>query len=355
MQRIPTDPLSVTPAWLSDAMQADVHSCEIEQIAIGVGLLGRLFRAHLDGGPDVPASVVVKLPTLDEKVRTKICEAADFYLREVRFYEEIGLANPLPPARPYFAAFDEATHDFVLLLEDLARLRLADQTVGCSVTDAETVIDAIARHHAHWWDNDRLASLPWLTPYNTGPFPDVAIGNFTAGWPVFLDVLGSDLSPALRAFGEKLPSLMPWMLTELTRPPLTFVHGDLRLDQLFFAVEAHDPPVTALDWQLTAKGRGAYDVGYFLSQSLTTETRRSCEDRLLDLYVDRLAQHGIDYPREQLQRDYRLTTAWCFSYPVIGAGRIDIVNDRQLELLRAMVDRAATAIEDHDCLSLRPD
>jgi hypothetical protein len=355
MPRIPVDPLSITAAWLSDVLRAEVRACELEQIAIGVGLLGRLFRAHLDGGPEVPTSVVVKLPTLDTRARSAICEELEFYLREVRFYEEIGLANPLRPARPYFAAIDEATHDFVLVLEDLGRLRRADQIVGCTAADAETVIDAIAGHHAHWWESDRLASLHWLKTYNTAPFPAVAIRNYEAGWPTFVERVGSDLSPALRDYGEKLPSLMPWFLAELTRPPLTFLHGDLRLDQLFFAVGADDPPVTALDWQITGKGRGAYDVGYFLSQSLTADTRRGCEDRLVERYAERLAEHGIDYPRGQLRRDYRLTTAWCFVYPVIGAGRIDVANDRQLELLRTMLSGAVLAIEDHDVLSLRPD
>ena len=170
MPKIPVDPLSVTPAWLSEVLEADVHECELEQIGIGVGLLGRLFRAHLDGGPDMPETVVVKLPTLDITARANLCEDLELYLREVRFYEEIGVANPLRPARHYFAAFDEATHDFVLVLEDLGRLRLADQIVGCQPTDAETVIDAIARHHAYWWDNDRLASLPWLKTYNSPAF-----------------------------------------------------------------------------------------------------------------------------------------------------------------------------------------
>ena len=99
--------------------------------------------------------MVVKLPTLDVTARLNLCEAAEFYLREVRFYQEIGLTNPLQPAQPYFAAFDEATHDFVLVLEDLGRLRNADQNIGCSVSDAETVIDGIARHHTHWWDSDQ--------------------------------------------------------------------------------------------------------------------------------------------------------------------------------------------------------
>ena len=161
--------------------------------------------------------------------------------------------------------------------------------------------------------------------------------------------------PELHAFGQRLPSLVPWYLEQIARPPITFCHGDLRLDQLFFAVTADDPPVTALDWQITSLSRGAYDLAYFLSQSLATETRRSCQADLIERYGQRLAEHGIDYPAAELQRDYRLTTAWCFVYPVIGAGQFDIANDRQVELLRIMANGAAMAIEDNDALALRPD
>jgi hypothetical protein len=355
MARFPIEPGAVTAPWLGEVLEADVWGCELEQIAIGVGLLGRLFRAHLDGGPDVPATVVVKLPTLDAAARSAICEDMEFYLREARFYQEIGLANPLRPARPYFAAFDDATHDFVLVLEDLGRLRLADQTHGCSVSDAETVIDAIAEHHAYWWESERFASLPWLKTFDTPSIQAGVIASYETSWPTCLERVGAGLSRELRDFGDRFASLMPWFLHEITRPPLTFLHGDLRLDQLFFAVGPGDPAVTALDWQLSTKGRGAYDVGYFLSQSLAADNRRSCEDRLLERYAERLAERGICYPPTQLLRDYRITTAWCFSYPVIASGGIDVANDRQLELLHTMLDGAVTAIEDRDGLSLRPD
>ncbi len=355
MARFPVDPLSVTPAWLSEVMRAEVRECRLEQIGIGVGLCGRLYRAHLDGGPDAPRSVVVKLPLLHSEARTAVCEDLEFYLREVRFYQEIGQATPLPPARAHFAAFDEATHDFVLVLEDLGRLRVADQVAGCTAADAETVVAAIARHHAHWWESGRFAALPWLKTFATPPTPARMAGNFEAAWPRFLNGVGADLSPALRGFGERFPALVPWFLQEIARRPRTFLHGDLRLDQLFFAVEAGDPPVTALDWQITSKGRGAYDVAYFVSQSLATETRRSCETRLVERYAEALAEHGIEYPRDDLWRDYRLTTAWCFAYPVIAAGKLDLANDRQLQLLHSILDRAATAIEDNDVLSVRPD
>ena len=355
MAIFPTDPSSVSAAWLSEVLGADVRECRLEQIGIGVGLLGRLYRAHLQGGPDAPSSVILKFPLPDTPVRSEICEDLEFYLREVRFYQEIGLTNPLRPACPYFAEFDETTHDFILVLEDLGKLRVADQIVGCTVADAETVIDSIASHHAYWWESDRLASLPWLKTRATPPFPGCSISNFESAWAPFIEGVGADLSPELRAFGERFVSMIPWYCEELTRRPRTFTHGDLRLDQLFFAVEPGDPPLTALDWQMTARGRGAYDVGYFLSQSLESDIRRHCEDQLLERYAERLAEHGIDYPADELRRDYRLTVAWCFIYPVIGVGQLELANNRQLQLLRAMLSRAASAIEDHDGLSLRPD
>ncbi|MFV9636442.1 oxidoreductase family protein [Mycobacterium neumannii] len=355
MPTIPVDPQSITPEWLSDVLQAEVRVYKLEQFGIGVGLLGRLYRAHLDGGPDVPPTVVVKLPTLDTIARTNLCEDLEFYRREVRFYQEIGVANPLPPARPYFAAFDESTHDFVLVLEDLGRLRKTDQVLGCSVADAETLVDALARHHAYWWDSDRLASLSWLKMHVDPPFPEVIIRNYHAAWTRFIERLGPELTPAVQDYGDRFATLMPWFLEEVARPPLTFLHGDLRLDQLFFAASESDPPVTVLDWQVSSKGRGAYDVGYFLGQSLTPDTRRSCEDELLARYRERLAEHGVDYPREQLRRDYRIATAWCFIYPVMAEGRIKVVNERSLRLTRTMFRRAVATLEDHDAFSLSPD
>lgn len=355
MPTIPADPASLTPAWFSEILGADVRGCRVEQIGVGVGLLGRLFRVHLDGSPDVPATVVVKMPTLDVVARKTLCETGDLYRREIGFYREIGPADPLPSARPFYARFDDATHDFVLVLEDLGRLRSVDQVRGCSAADAATVIDAIARHHAHWWDSPRLEALTWLTPLAAPPLSDVVRLNYRDSWPKCRELLGGRLSPAMVDFGDRFFDSIPWLLSRLGRPPHTFLHGDLRLDQMFFGVTPDDPPVTVLDWQLTCTGRGAYDVGYFLSQSLTPDTRRSCEDGLLDRYAARLTEHGIDYPREELIRDYRLATAWCFVHPVLAAGRIDIANERQLRLLQTIFDGAATAIEDHDAFALRPD
>jgi hypothetical protein len=39
----------------------------------------------------------------------------------------------------------------------------------------------------------------------------------------------------------------------------------------------------------------------------------------------------------------------------MAGGRIEVVNERNMELARTMLSRSVAAIEDHDALALRPD
>ena len=215
------------------------------------------------------------------------------------------------------------------------------------------MIHAIARHHAYWWNSDRFASLPWPTTYNNPPFPRSSSGNFEAAWPNFIQGFGSDFSRrcAPSASGFVVAAVV---LTKSLRPPHTFLHGDLRLDQLFFAVGADDPPVTVLDWQMTAQGRGAYDLGYFLSQSLILTPGAAA----------RKAHRALrGTPRRTRNRLSRMRIAARLSahrrvvlpLPSLGEGRIEMSNERQLDLIRTMFNRCVAAIEDNGALSLRPD
>ena len=59
--------------------------------------------------------------------------------------------------------------------------------------------------------------------------------------------------------------------------PLTLAHGDYHLENLMFPAEGQNAPVV-LDWQITMHATGVFDLGYFLSQSLTQEDRRTYTD-----------------------------------------------------------------------------
>lgn len=345
----PHGPEELTTDWLSTALGREVKSFDLEQVGIGVGLLGRLYRVT----PDHGQSAIAKFATLDETARMNVIGPLRFYEKEVSFYQEAAANAPVAVPRPFAAEFDRETGDFVLLLEDMGTRRMCDQTAGCVFEDAKTAIDAMASLHAHYWDHD-FTSMPWLPVYADPPFPQIIAGMYKQAWPGALEILGDRMPAKYREYGERFPELVQWFIDGISVGPYTFVHGDFRLDNLFFATDPCEPPVAVGDFQISFKGRGGYDLGYFVSQSLTPENRRAHEQELFDAYHAGLAKRGVDYPIEMLRDDYRRTVAYCFCYPVISAGQIDFTNERHRELIEGMLDRAIQAIEDNDALTLLP-
>ena len=81
---------------------------------------------------------------------------------------------------------------------------------------------------------------------------------------------------------------------------VTVMHGDYRLDNLFFDDVGG---VTALDWQITTKGVAGFDFGYFVSQSLSARDRRRYLDELVGTYQRELAAAGVNYPEDDFWSD----------------------------------------------------
>jgi thiamine kinase-like enzyme len=133
---------------------------------------------------------------------------------------------------------------------------------------------------------------------------------------------------------------------------VTIVHGDLRYDNLFFSDEGE---MAIADWQIITRARGAYDIAYFMSQSVNPEDRRVIEMDVLRAYHEKLLENGVkDYSFDQCFNDYRLTAMFCLVYPVIAGGTLDLANERGLTLARTMLDRSITTILDLNCDEMLP-
>lgn len=353
MGAFPHQPEDITAEWLSSIVGGTVDGFTLEQIGVGVGLLGRLYRITLSGS-GVPATVVAKFPTLDEGARANVTTPLGFYSNEVSFYNDGAARTPIGTPRVFTAQFDEASGDFVVVLEDIADRRCEDQTVGCSIESAEIAVDALAKVHARWWNSD-FAEMPWIKSYVAPPYPQIIAATFAQSWPVALDVVGDQLPGSVKAFGDRFADLVPWFLEEASQPPLTLCHGDYRLDNLFFATNDAHAPVTALDWQICFRGNPGYDLGYFISQSLATDTRRQIESALIDRYAKDITGAGVELDRAKLDNAYARTVAYCFIYPIAACGQIEVTAPRMVELVKGMVDRSVAAIDDVDALSLLPD
>ena len=353
---VPRAAAELTPDWLTGALrsggvlEADraVTTVEVRPTAAGVGFMGEVTGLALayDGPTTAPTTMVAKIPTQDPHVRAMLAPAAVFE-REARFYEQLApeLAST---ARCYHAAIDVPNDAFLLLLEDLSHLRLGDQLDGCGADDAARALEALAVLHARFWESPVLDRMGWLPPAND---PCMKIGEhvFAQSLPRFLEVFAEALDPGMAELSERFGPRMPDLLDRFAAMPTTIGHFDYRLDNLFFDDADGADGVRMIDFQATSKGGFAYDLGYFLSQNLTTEDRRAHEADLLRTYHDRLVAEGVaGYDFDQLRRDHRVGVLYGWFIPVFAVGSLDVSSDRAMQLWTEVIRRAQTAIADHD-------
>ena len=349
---IPADASALTAEWLTGVLRpaypaaGAVTGVHAEPLGAGFGLLGALRRLRLrwehpaGGGPD---TLVAKLTAAGERSRA-VAGGIGLYRNEVCFNRHLAAAVPLAVCC-HHAGFDEATGAFVLLLDDMGGTGTCDQIAGCPPDRAEAVVVALADHHAAHWDERGLDGHAWLRRVDDPSLVTPVAAAFAAGWPGVRDRAGDRLPPAVRDLGDRFGDLLPGLLAQLAAGPLTLSHGDLRLDNMFFGPGER---VTLCDWQLVDRSRGARDLAYFLTQSLTPSDRALVERPLVDRYLDCLAGHGIDYGRDQAWHDYRAATLFSLLYPVVAGSGLDL-DERSAQLTDVILDRCAAALVDLGC------
>lgn len=352
---IPASMDEVTPEWLTAALrerghlrEASVIDAPRERVGAGVGILGELARIALvydreEAG--APASLIAKIPTADPGGRD-VAHMLGFYEKERRIYDELADRIGVRSARAYYAAGDPETVRYIILLEDLGGLRLGDQVAGASAEECYRLVREVARMHARWWNSPDLAALDWI-PRGNDPVNLMAAVAYAQAVEPFLQNFGSELTDFERDMVLRYMHRMNPLQDRFSQAPETLCHGDLRLDNVFWGSPEGEAPLTLVDWQIAVKARGPYDIGYFLSQSVDPETRRTHERDIVRAYHEALRENGVDdYPWEQCWQDYRTTVMWCLAYPVVACGSIDLANERGLALARAMLHRALAAIRD---------
>lgn len=354
----------VDAAWLTRALHGagvglgrDVVSFDAR--SIGTGQVGDNIRYDLTWSPvddpavatatATPATVVGKFPSTDETSRATGA-AMDTYRREVGFYRDVQRFVSVRTPRIHHVGWDPQTHDFVLLMEDIAPAQVGDQLAGCTPEQAERIAVEIVGLHAPTWGRiGELGDLDWLTTpgaERTAYLAEVIAGCFVgfseryAGRLTDADLaIGAALVEGYRAHGEAVGRWAArhdaWCLT----------HGDFRLDNLLLGDGVRAPEVTVVDWQMTSVGTGPTDVAYFLGAGLLPDARAASEHRIVAAYAAALRRHGVDVDDEAVWEGYVLGTAAGYAMAVI-ASQIVERTERGDEMFAVMAERHAAQMRD---------
>ena len=357
---IPENRDAITADWMRRALVAGgspdtprIDDIVVSDIGAGVGLLAEILRCRLvRGGGDAgaaPETVVVKLPSTDPK-SLRINRMQSLYKREVDYYRRLAPDTPVRSPRLLYGAWEPRGQRFVLVLEDLAHMRPGDHFAGTTPDEARRAVRALARLHGRYWNNvgqpAPVRRFRHQQPGNAG----VAAGGLSGVPGSHAQALRCRcFSPEMRRVAEAYgPRVADHIGGIAASAPRTFIHGDYRLDNLFFGAEPDD--VALIDWQVSGLACGLYDVAYFLGASVTTEVRRGIERDALREYTDIVVETGGSGARgftfDECWRLYRSHMLGRLLISIIVCGGLDLSAGRTRALAESGLRRTLAAIED---------
>ena len=347
----------ITPQWVEGLLkgsgdlegQNSVTAVTTERIGEGVGILSILQRVipTYAQPTSAPKSFVVKYPT-DDLTQRFTADALVLYIRELKFYAECAEKAPFKTAKCYGQAIAGDNTDFTIAMEDISHYRAMNQLDGVSLNDAKTLLNVLADFHASWWGSAQLDTMSsYFQPLDNPTYNAVLPMLWQGGWPI-VEQHGMDVVPdSVARIGGIWAEKVPWMLSNLMSPT-TMCHGDYRADNLMF--DGTQP--VAIDFQLIGTGSGMYDVGYFISQSITAAVRSGHDRELVNGYLDRLESHGISVDRDEMWRQYLISICFCVTYGVTTFQGYADQNERGQQLIKEMLGRSLRTVADNDALQV---
>ena len=148
------------------------------------------------------------------------------------------------------------------------------------------------------------------------------------------------------ALFEEANAAFPRVVRKLSSRPATLAHCDPRIENVAFADGSGPARVRLYDWQLVSRGPGAYDLMYFMVQSIETDVRRKIQDELVATYHTALVDAGVTgYGIEELQDD--MSTAACMMWGFLSAvGNIVHPDEKGREIAERTVPRFFALMRD---------
>jgi aminoglycoside phosphotransferase (APT) family kinase protein len=350
---VPHGIAALTPHCLTDLLRTDagmaaatVTDVRVEQIAMDSGFSSLLYRLHLTAGDDVPPTLIAKLPAQSEA--RGAMELLGGYRRELAFYQNVAGRAPIATPRAYAARMAENSVDFILLLEDLQAWDNADHLAGLAMNRARLCIEQLAGLHAWSTDPANASALKAFPSIDTPIARGLLLPAFAPGWQVYLDNCTGSVPARVARFAEEFAQRAVAALPALTERDM-LLHGDIRADNLFFDGEA----MKVVDFQFVARGCGAADIAYLVTQGLQSASREGHDEALVREYLDHLASRGVtDYSFDDAWRHYRCAAVYLMVLPVITLNGWEALPERSRQLCLTLTDRAVAAIDEIDALEV---
>ena len=299
--RLISQPDDITAEWLSDIFQQAGLNGTVSGFtakSIGTGQVGENVRFELTGSGDIPMTVVGKFPSTDPVSRQTGIDTSN-YIREVHFYEHLQSKVSIQTPEVFFTGANNETHDFVIMMEDLAPGEQGDQLGGCGYQQAHLAMTQLAHLHGPLWGDSSIVDDLLISNRRNGADSIKALYDMVS--PGFLTRYGprltDDEKEMVRLVGDNLEAYMSSYPGEQT-----LIHIDYRLDNMMFGGPY---PLAVVDWQSPAFDCALGDVSYFMGTSVIEDERGRLEEELVRQYFDTLSGYNVSMDWDECWHYYR--------------------------------------------------
>lgn len=289
MAKFPTSAEAITADILSDILGLNVEA--VTATPIGAGLVGDSARVTPDyaAGVNGPHSLAAKFPAADVTSRGTAV-SMQLYEKEVGFYRSIAPHIATRTPEIYCAEHDAESGDFLLLMEDCAPATQGDQLTSCTLEQAQVAVSELAALHGATFERPRFLELEFLKPNEQ--VRAFAAAGYPGASDAFMAFYEGKIEQGILDYIGQLGALSSVLFTANVPTGPCVVHGDFRLDNMLFDINAGSEPMVTLDWQTIALGEPLTDLGYFMGAGIGSALRRPNETDLLERYRAELVRHG---------------------------------------------------------------
>lgn len=349
---VPGTASAITTDWLTAVLCRDVPGARVAAFSTPGGSSGTSERVVLrvtynQAGRDagLPEHLFAKL-TASLRQRL-LLGAADVTTGETHFFMRFRPKIDMEAPRGYWGAADDRTWRSVAIMDDIAHSKgatFSDPTTPVTRAQVEDLVQNMARYHGAAWEDPDLHVLKTPTDHVSNVGSLISMGERCA---VGMERAKSVIAPGVYGQADRL-----WQGTRRSvaintdSHPRTLLHGDSHLGQTYVTADGR---MGLADWQATMQGGWGFDFAYLVGSACEPEDRRAWDRELLELYLERLTEHGGKPPafddawliyRQQLFYPY---SAWAFTIGRAFYQPKMQPDERSLAILK----RLSAAIDDH--------